>query len=64
MITASMKDCCTCCTDTRAMCLQTMQMCLKKGGKLADARLCMMLVECAQLCQLCSDERNGASCAR
>jgi hypothetical protein len=52
---AMVKECCSCCCETRSMCLATMQACLNKGGKMADAKLCMMLVECAQLCQTCAD---------
>jgi hypothetical protein len=50
-----MQDCCTCCSMCRTMCLQTMQMCLQKGGKFADAKMNMMLAECAQLCQMTAD---------
>jgi hypothetical protein len=50
-----MKDCCMSCTECRTMCLQTVQACLKKGGKLADAKLNLMLAECAQLCQMTAD---------
>ena len=61
----AMKECCNCCSQTRALCLQTMQSCLKKGGKFADAKLCMMLMECAQTCQLladlCSTGSGGAA---
>ncbi|NNN04843.1 MAG: hypothetical protein HKL90_02985 [Elusimicrobia bacterium] len=50
-----MQECCMSCSATRATCIQTMQMCLKKGGKLADAKLSLMLSECAQLCQMAAD---------
>ena len=52
---ATAKGCCNRCCETRAACLTTMQWCLNRGGKLADAKLCMTLVECAQLCQICAD---------
>jgi hypothetical protein len=47
------------------MCLQTMQNCLKKGGKFADAKLSLMLAECAQLCQVTADmaATDSARCA-
>ena len=54
-MTKGMKECCTCCYECRTMCLKTMQDCLKKGGKLADAKLSLMLAECAQFCQVTAD---------
>jgi hypothetical protein len=50
-----MKLCAACCLACRTRILQTMQLCLKRGGKLADARLQLMLSECAQLCLMTAD---------
>lgn len=52
---ATYKKCCSCSCDARAICLQVLHQCLTKGGKYADAKLCTLLAECAQVCQLCAD---------
>jgi hypothetical protein len=68
-MTLAEKECCCCCAEARQACLETLQMCLKKGGKCCDATLCLLLLECAQTCQICFDccaigsERCASLCA-
>ncbi len=49
---ASSTECIDACTDCRAVCLETMNHCLIKGGKHADAEHIRTLLDCADICNV------------
>jgi len=51
----TLDDCITLCCACRQECLRTMQLCLNRGGKLADSTLSLRLTETMRQCQLAAD---------
>lgn len=49
--TPDMAACITNCLDCHRACLETVQHCLKMGGKHADAEHIALLLTCADICQ-------------
>jgi hypothetical protein len=50
-----MQDCIENCTDCHQVCLETIEHCLKKGGRHASAEHVRLLTDCAQICQTSAD---------
>ena len=49
---SSMAACIDTCTNCRAVCIQTVNHCLTKGGKHADAKHIRALLDCADMCDV------------
>lgn len=50
-----MQSCIDDCTRCHAICTETIQYCLEKGGKYAEANLVRLLQDCAQMCATSAD---------
>jgi hypothetical protein len=50
-----MQECQQNCQQCHAICTETAQHCLQKGGKHAEADHIRLLLDCAQICQISSD---------
>lgn len=51
----SMQNCIQACTECHAICLETLQHCLTKGGRHAEAQHITLLQDCAQICAVSAD---------
>ena len=54
-INHEMEECIENCNECHRICLETMEYCLLKGGKHADAARIGLLGDCAQICQTSAD---------
>jgi len=54
-INHNMEDCIENCNECHRICLETMEYCLRMGGKHADAARIGLLADCAQICQTSAD---------
>lgn len=52
---AQMQECLHNCQECHAVCTETIQHCLKLGGKHGDAEHIRLLLDCAQICQMSAD---------
>ncbi|MBN8555450.1 MAG: four-helix bundle copper-binding protein [Deltaproteobacteria bacterium] len=50
-ISRELKDCIDNCTTCHDVCAETIQYCLEKGGKHAEAKHIRLLIDCAEICQ-------------
>ncbi|MDQ3288774.1 MAG: four-helix bundle copper-binding protein [Pseudomonadota bacterium] len=53
--TQAMNECIDNCTRCHAICLETINYCLDKGGKHAEAEHITLLMGCADMCRTCAD---------
>jgi hypothetical protein len=51
MMGEQMQSCIQACTTCHGVCLETIQQCLKMGGKHAEPSHIRMLMDCAEICQ-------------
>lgn len=51
MMGEQMQGCITACTTCHGVCLETVQQCLKMGGKHAEPAHIRMLMDCTEICQ-------------
>ena len=51
MVSAEMQRCIQECRNCASICLETVQHCLKRGGKHAEPAHIRMLMDCAEICQ-------------
>ncbi|AKT41600.1 four-helix bundle copper-binding protein [Chondromyces crocatus] len=62
-------DCYLNCLDCHRLCLQTIQYCLEQGGEHAEERHIRAMLDCAEMCETCSNfllrgsEIHGLTCA-
>ncbi len=54
-------ECINNCSDCHNICIQTINYCMNKGGKHADAKHIKLLADCAQMCQTSADFMNRQS---
>lgn len=68
MMGEQMQSCISACNTCSAVCLETIQHCLKMGGKHAEQSHIRMLMDCAEICQtsanymLRGSELHGLTC--
>lgn len=55
MMGQQMQNCISACQTCHGVCLETIQHCLKMGGKHAEASHIRMLMDCALICQTSAD---------
>lgn len=51
-LSKEMKDCIDNCLSCHAVCLNTVQFCLQKGGKHAEQNHIRLMLDCAEICQV------------
>lgn len=51
MMSNEMNECCHMCAECSRVCLETVNHCLQKGGKHAEAKHIQLLLDCAEICQ-------------
>lgn len=54
-LTEEMRQCIELCQECHAVCLQTVQHCLEKGGRHAESAHVTLLFDCAQICHTSED---------
>lgn len=65
---SEMQECITNCLTCSAVCEQTLQYCLKQGGKHAEPKHVLLLQDCIQICELSAhfmlrgSQRHTATC--
>jgi hypothetical protein len=66
-MTTELKDCAAACRDTLKTALQTLRLCLLKGGRYSPNPQLLRLLDCAQRCQAvaeaCSSKAGAAPAA-
>lgn len=60
-ISAQMRNCIDVCTECHRVCLETIQMCLRMGGRHAEPEHVRLLLDCAQICATSADFMNRGS---
>jgi len=66
---ADLEDCIDNCAECHRVCVETMQYCLRMGGKHADLAHIRLLNDCVQICQVNAEflirdsELQGETCA-
>jgi hypothetical protein len=60
-VSGEMRGCIEICTECHRSCLETVQQCLRMGGKHADPEHIRLLLDCAEICETSADFMTRAS---